>query len=99
MVLVGNSSSGIHETASFKVPVVNIGSRQQGRKKPLNIINVNYKCSQILKAIKRANSKAFRKKISKIKNPYGDGKSAIRIVNIIKRLKLKNFKTQKQLTY
>ena len=42
MILLGNSSSGIHEAASFKVPVINIGSRQSGRYKPINVINVNY---------------------------------------------------------
>ena len=95
MILLGNSSSGVHEAASFKVPVVNIGSRQSGRYKPGNVINVNYNKKEIAKAIKKANSKSFYKKIKKIKNPYGDGKSAIKIIKIIKKLNLKNFNTQK----
>ena len=95
MILLGNSSSGVHEAASFKVPVVNIGSRQNGRYKPSNVINVNYNKKEIAKAIKKVNSKSFYKKIKKIKNPYGDGKSAIKIIKIIKKLNLKNFNTQK----
>ncbi len=99
MILLGNSSSGVHEAASFKVPVVNIGSRQSGRYKPSNVINVNYNKKEIAKAIKKVNSKSFYKKIKKIKNPYGDGKSALKIIKIIKKLNLKNFNTQKKLTY
>ena len=99
MILVGNSSSGIHEAASFKVPVINIGSRQNGREKPKNIVNVDYDSVEITKAIKKVKSKKFKNFMKKIKNPYGDGKSSIKIINIIKKLKLKNFNTQKQLTY
>ena len=99
MILLGNSSSGIHEASTFKVPVINIGSRQDGREKPKNIIDVNYDKNEILRAIKKTTSKAFNNKIRNIKNPYGDGKSSRRIINIIKRLDLKNFNTQKKLTY
>ena len=99
MLLVGNSSSGIHETASFNVPVVNIGSRQEGRMKPKNIINVKHDYKQIVNAIKKGMSIKFNKKIQSIKNPYGDGKSAERIIKIIKKIDLTNFNTQKKLTY
>jgi len=99
MILLGNSSSGIHEAASFKVPVINIGSRQSGRYKPINVINVNYNKKEIENALKKVKSQIFYKKIKNIKNPYGDGKSALKIIQIIKKLNLKNFDTQKKLTY
>ena len=99
MILLGNSSSGIHEAASFKVPVINIGSRQSGRFKPTNVLNVNYSKKEIEKAIKKVMSQNFYKKIKNIKNPYGDGKSAFKIIKIIKKLDLRNFDTQKKLTY
>ncbi len=99
MLLVGNSSSGIHEAASFKVPVVNIGSRQEGRMKPKNVINVNHNYKEILKAINKGFSNSFKKKISRIKNPYGDGKSSQRIVKIINKINLSHLNTQKKLTY
>ena len=97
--LVGNSSSGIHEAASFKVPVVNIGTRQQGRFKPKNVISVNYSRKKIYLAIKKALSKSFKYRIRDIKNPYGEGNSAKKIIEIIKKIDLKNFNTQKQITY
>jgi len=99
MILVGNSSSGIHEASSFGVPVINIGTRQDGRYQPKNIINVDYNNIEIIKAISKATSINFKNKIKKIKNPYGDGNSAQKIIEIIKKLKLKNFNTQKKLTY
>ena len=54
---------------------------------------------EIEKAIKKVKSKSFYKKIKNIKNPYGDGKSALKIIQIIKKLDLRNFDTQKKLTY
>lgn len=99
MILIGNSSSGIHEAASFNVPVINIGSRQQGRLKPKNVISVKHNVKEILKAYKKVNSKKFKKSINNLKNPYGDGNSSIKIIKIIKKLKLNNFDTQKRITY
>ena len=68
--MIGNSSSGIVEAASFKLPVVNIGSRQKGKLKPKNVIDTGYHHKEILRAMKKALSKGFKKSISKIKNPY-----------------------------
>ena len=69
-LMLGNSSSGIVEAATFKLPVVNIGSRQKGKLKPKNVIDSGYHHKEILKAIKKALSKSFKKSISKIQNPY-----------------------------
>jgi GDP/UDP-N,N'-diacetylbacillosamine 2-epimerase (hydrolysing) len=98
-ILIGNSSSGIHEAATFKIPVVNIGTRQNGRTKPKNVLNVDHNPTEIIKAIKLGLSNRFKKKIKNIKNPYGDGDSATKIVKIIKSLNLKKFNTQKKITY
>ena len=97
-VLVGNSSSGIHEAATYKIPVVNIGTRQNKRLKPKNVISVSYKSKNIFKAINLATSLKFKKKISKIKNPYGSGNSAKKIIRILKKLDL-NRSTQKTISY
>ena len=98
-LLLGNSSSGIHEAISFGVPVINIGSRQNGRLKPKNVLNAKHKRSDIYKKIKYClENKVFLKKIKNTKNPYGDGKSSKRIINIIKKLNLKA-STQKQNSY
>jgi len=89
-VLVGNSSSGIHEAPTFKVPVVNIGSRQQGRERAENVIDVPNKKSEIVKALTRALcDRKFRNSLNKVTNPYGDGKSSERIVKILKTIPLK----------
>jgi UDP-hydrolysing UDP-N-acetyl-D-glucosamine 2-epimerase len=53
-ILIGNSSSGIHEAASFKLPVINIGTRQNGRLKPQNVKSVKCDFKKILNAIKYA---------------------------------------------
>lgn len=68
--VVGNSSMGIVECASFKLPVVNIGDRQKGKIEPLNVINCDYDKKSIVRAIKK--SLLIKKKgyLEKIKNPY-----------------------------
>lgn len=98
-ILIGNSSSGIHEASTYKVPVINIGTRQNGRDKPRNIITVKHKRNEIIQAIKKGLSKNFNNKIKDIKNPYGDGTSSKKIIRIIKNLNLKKFNTQKKITY
>jgi UDP-hydrolysing UDP-N-acetyl-D-glucosamine 2-epimerase len=80
-VMVGNSSSGIIESASFKLPVVNVGSRQGGRLKPRNVIDVACERVEIAKGIRRAQSGTFRESLDGLVNPYGDGHAAERIVN------------------
>ena len=99
-MLIGNSSCGILEAASFKLPVINIGNRQKGRLQSKNILNVDYSKLEILKAINIIlKSKKFKKKLSKCKNPYGDGKSSIRIVKILKNIKYNKFLLDKTNSY
>ena len=86
--IVGNSSSGIVEAASFKKPVVNIGTRQNGKFMPINIINSKYDKKSILRNLTLALSKKFNVKIKNLINPYESNTSVKNIVNLI--LKLKN---------
>lgn len=86
--LVGNSSSGIHETPTFKIPAVNIGNRQMGRERAANVIDVPNDANAIEEGIKKALfDNEFRAFVKTIKNPYGEGDSAQRIVKILKELK------------
>ncbi len=78
--MVGNSSSGIIEAASFELPVVNVGARQQGRIHGENVIDVPERRDEILAAIRRATSDEFRRAIDGLRNPYGDGHASERIV-------------------
>ena len=80
--VVGNSSSGLYEAPSFKVPTVNIGDRQKGRLHATSIID----CAPRADAISNAIKEAFSKDCSATTNPYGDGRSAERIISIIKSL-------------
>lgn len=77
--MVGNSSSGIIEAASFGLPVVNIGTRQDGRLRAANVIDCPCQKDAIIGAIDTALSPGFRASIRGLSNPYGDGGSAERI--------------------
>ena len=86
-LMIGNSSSGLTEAPSFKMPVVNIGERQKGRTKAANVIDVGYDIEGILEGIHRANSPEFRNSLSDLKNPYDrfeDGKTSRRIKETLK---------------
>lgn len=87
-LILGNSSSGIVEAASFNLPVVNLGDRQKGKLMPLNVINSGYESKKIIQAIKKAQSKSFKEKIRKIKNPYSSKISYKKIADDILRLKI-----------
>ncbi|CCQ72688.1 UDP-N-acetylglucosamine 2-epimerase [Magnetospira sp. QH-2] len=78
--VVGNSSSGIIEAASFGLPVVNVGDRQKGRTRAANVIDVPYHTGRIADAILKAVSPGFRDGLADLGNPYGDGHAADRIV-------------------
>ena len=79
--MIGNSSSGIIEAASFKLPVINIGTRQNGRIFPPNVINTDHDKMSIINAIKTVSSPDFKETISKANNPYGNGSASKIIVS------------------
>ena len=84
--MVGNSSSGIVEAASFKLPVVNIGNRQRGRVRSKNVIDVGYNRVEILEGLKKATSPEFLATLGNLVNPYGDGHAAERIIDNLKKV-------------
>lgn len=86
--MVGNSSSGIIEAPSFALPVVNIGSRQTGRVRAANVIDVTYERAAIVGAIRRAVSTEFRASLHNLVNPYGEGRAAEHIVARLKSVEL-----------
>lgn len=95
--LVGNSSSGIHETATLRIPTVNIGSRQNRRERCDNVLDVAHDREQIAEAVKKAVfSREFIETARNANNIYGDGKSASRIVNILKDIDYSKVPIQKQ---
>lgn len=86
--MVGNSSSGLIEAPSFGLPVVNIGSRQRGRLRGANVIDTGYGREEILRGLERALDPAFRAGLKGMANPYGDGRAASRIVEVLRAVPL-----------
>jgi UDP-N-acetylglucosamine 2-epimerase (non-hydrolysing)/GDP/UDP-N,N'-diacetylbacillosamine 2-epimerase (hydrolysing) len=86
--MVGNSSSGIIEAASFRLPVVNIGDRQMGRLRTPNIIDVPEEREVISQAVQRALSPEFRASIARMESPYGNGDASQKILHTLKSVAL-----------
>ena len=86
--MVGNSSSGIIEAASFELPVVNIGTRQNGRLRSRNVIDVAPVRDAIFTGIKRATGKEFRATLNGMVNPYGTGNASQLIKDRLKNVEL-----------
>jgi UDP-hydrolysing UDP-N-acetyl-D-glucosamine 2-epimerase len=91
-MVIGNSSSGIIEAPSFRIPVVNIGNRQAGRIMAANILNCENIKEEITKAIKTGLSDSFQKSIEDLKSPYGEGNAAPQILGIIKNYNIQGIK-------
>lgn len=90
-LMVGNSSSGLIEAPSFRLPVVNIGDRQRGRVRAANVIDAACSEDAILGAVGRALSPQFRTSLRKMRNPYvrfRDGRACEQIKNVLKCVSL-----------
>lgn len=90
-IVIGNSSSGIIEAPSFKIPTINIGTRQDGRIKPESIIDCKPEKEEIEYSIKKGISDEFKSKIFDMKNPYGDGNASGNIIDILKSIDTRYF--------
>jgi UDP-hydrolysing UDP-N-acetyl-D-glucosamine 2-epimerase len=99
-VMLGNSSSGIIEAASFKLPVVNIGLRQRGRLHAANVIDCSDGQTSIATALRKALTPSFHRLCAKLTNPYDAGGAAAVIARTLKqtplgtKLMLKHFSDQ-----
>jgi UDP-N-acetylglucosamine 2-epimerase (non-hydrolysing)/GDP/UDP-N,N'-diacetylbacillosamine 2-epimerase (hydrolysing) len=82
-MLIGNSSSGIMETASFSLPTVNVGMRQQGRERAKNVLDAEANSTSILEAVNKAKSAEFRGSLLGMTNPYGDGFASEIITSVL----------------
>lgn len=97
--LVGNSSSGIIEAASFQLPVVNIGTRQNGRDRSDNVLDVAVNKEEIVQAAEKALSPAFARQLESLTNIYGDGTASKSIVRTLKTLTFDDELIRKKITY
>lgn len=84
-LMLGNSSSGLVEAHSFGIPVINVGSRQDGRLRNANVIDVQVTVPSILNVLEQAQSAEFCEKFLQIPNIYGDGHACERIVDFLKK--------------
>lgn len=83
-VMVGNSSAGIIEAASFGTPVINVGCRQSFRERNANVVDIDLDAAQFTEQIVAVR---LGKKVV-AKNIYGDGQSTPRILNLLKTVPL-----------
>lgn len=88
--IIGNSSSGICEAASLKIPAINVGIRQIGRYSDKNVLFCGTSYEEISQNIDKAISEEFLNELIGLKNSYGDGNSAIKAYNIIKERDFKS---------
>ena len=98
VVCVGNSSSGIKETPAFSCPTVNIGSRQKGRLRGENVIDVPYEKSKIIEAINLSLTDSFKKKCQSTTNPYWISEAGPKIADILSKTKINQKLITKQMT-
>ena len=102
--MVGNSSSGIIESPSFKLPVINVGTRQHGRVKSANIIDVDYNRHDILAGIRKAVDSGFISSLDELVNPYSNGGASdiivdrLQSVSIDEKLVMKRFVDMNRVT-
>jgi len=99
-VCAGNSSSGLKETPAFGCPCVNIGTRQQGRLRGDNVLDVPYETDAIEAALRRALwDENFRAQCRQGANPYGEGNTGARIADILAGIELGPRLCRKLMTY
>jgi len=99
-ICAGNSSSGIKETPAFGCPNINIGSRQKGRLRANNVIDVTYDKTEIIKVCKKGLfDDEFRKKCREAFNPYGMGNSGKKIAKVLSEIEINDNLLQKKMTY
>ena len=99
LACVGNSSSGIKETPIFGCPTINIGSRQEGRLRGDNVIDVHYSSSSIYEATRQAlHDQKFREKCRKTNNPYWLGDAGKKIANVLASINLDHDLLRKKMT-
>jgi GDP/UDP-N,N'-diacetylbacillosamine 2-epimerase (hydrolysing) len=82
--VIGNSSSGLAEAPTFKVGTINIGDRQKGRLKAKSVIDCEPTKESIQNAVDRLYSEDFQKMLQSVVNPYGEGNSTEKIMDVLK---------------
>lgn len=96
---VGNSSSGIKETPVFGCPTVNIGSRQEGRLRGQNVVDVDYDADNIASVVQKCLHDAdFRHQCRDTDNPYYLGDAGKKIAEVLADVPLDKILIRKKMT-
>ena len=95
-LVIGNSSSGIVEAPSFKIPTINIGDRQKGRIQALSVVNCEPNYTSIIEAIKKVSTKEFIKNLASVENPYERDNTSSFIVTTIKDYIMRDINIKKE---
>lgn len=97
--LVGNSSSGIIEAASFHIPVINIGNRQGKRERSANVIDINENADELQEALAKIQTDEFRKIVDNVENVYYHPDTCNRIMELLMKDYPNEELTQKTISY
>lgn len=98
-VLVGNSSSGIIEAASFHIPVINIGNRQGARERSANVIDIAESAEALSQALIKAVSDSFQQMVHSVSNVYEQSDTSRRVVQCLKAYSKSEKLIQKVIAY
>ncbi len=85
-LLLGNSSSGITESATFKIPCIDVGDRQKNRTRNSNVLNADFNFKSLHSNYKKALSAKFTKRCKSIKNIYFKNNISASFIKIIKKI-------------
>lgn len=94
-MMIGNSSSGTTEGPAMHIPTIDIGDRQKGRFFAKSLVHCEPDKNSIVEAIKTANSKPFREMLKTVTNPFGDGNTSNKMVEILKTITKENIELKK----
>ncbi len=95
-IVIGNSSSGVVEIPSLRVPVINIGRRQAGRLKAQSVIDIGYLGENLRQGINYVFSEEYQNVLKVCKNPYFAGNTAKKIANIISKMDFSSISKEKE---
>ena len=84
-IVIGNSSSGVIDTAYYKTASINVGTRQNGRPISSNTVNANFNLRSLTRSFNIINSKLFKKNLINTKSFYGKPGASKKILNIIEK--------------
>lgn len=97
--ILGNSSVGILEAPSFGLPCLNIGSRQSDRLRGRNVVDSSLDLDSVKSQLEFVLSPVFKASLAGMESPYGDGRSASRIVTALEESINRQNLTSKRLVY